>query len=75
MKHELKSANFFGAPSTVDTAFLYRRPILDFWCECGESIVAIVQNVLLHTISHYFELSNADLTVIEFNAKVEADAP
>src|SRR5580693_5031675 len=32
----------------IDMVFLYRRPILDYWCETGEDLGHIVRNVLVH---------------------------
>ena len=71
----LDQRNFLDALSDVDRIFLYRGPILDFWCECGESPVAIIQNIPLHKIGHYLELSDVDIRAIEFSAEVEAPIP
>ena len=45
--------------------FLYRRPILDYWCESGEDPFAIVRHVLIHEIGHHFGFSDADMERIE----------
>ncbi len=45
--------------------FLYRRPILDYWAEHGESLGAIVTHVLIHEIGHHFGLSDEDMERIE----------
>ncbi len=37
--------------------WLYRRPLLDFWCDGEESLGAIVAHVLVHEIGHHFGLS------------------
>ena len=42
------------APEDVDRVFLYRRPLLDYWCETGETLEAIVRNTLVHEIGHHF---------------------
>jgi len=34
----------------VDVIFLYRRPILDYWCETGEDLEAIVRHIMIHEI-------------------------
>ena len=52
-------------PEDIDTVHLYRRPILDYWCETGEALDAIVRNVLIHEIGHHFGLSDADMERIE----------
>ena len=48
--------------------WLYRRPILDYWAEHGESLQAIVTHVLVHEIGHHFGLSDHDMEVIEARA-------
>ncbi|MAF96812.1 MAG: acetylglutamate kinase [Rhodospirillaceae bacterium] len=49
----------------VDMIFLYRRPILDYWCETGEDLAHVVRHVLIHEIGHHFGLSDADMERIE----------
>lgn len=61
----LDQRSVLDAPTDVDVIFLYRRPILDYWCETGESLAAIVRNVLVHEIGHHFGLSDADMEAIE----------
>jgi predicted Zn-dependent protease with MMP-like domain len=48
-----------------DMIFLYRRPILDYWCETGEDLVHVVRHVLIHEIGHHFGLSDDDMEAIE----------
>jgi predicted Zn-dependent protease with MMP-like domain len=45
--------------------FLYRRPILDYWCETAEDLYAVVRHVLIHEIGHHFGFSDADMERIE----------
>ena len=45
--------------------WLYRRPLLDFWCEGEDSLGAVVTHVLVHEIGHHFGLSDADMEAIE----------
>ena len=52
----------------VDVIFLYRRPILDYWCETGEDLVEVVRHVLIHEIGHHFGLSDEDMERIEAEA-------
>ena len=52
-------------PSDIDMIFLYRRPILDYWCETGEDLERVVRHVLIHEIGHHFGLSDADMERIE----------
>ena len=49
----------------VDAIFLYRRPILDYWCETGEDLYGIVRHVLIHEIGHHFGFSDDDMDRIE----------
>jgi len=51
--------------SDIDMIFLYRRPILDMWCETGEDLHHIVRHVLIHEIGHHFGFSDADMDRIE----------
>lgn len=48
-----------------DMVFLYRRPILDYWCETGEDLTHLVRHVLIHEIGHHFGLSDEDMEAIE----------
>ena len=50
-------------PSRV---FLYRRPILDEWCERGDiGLSDLIAHVLIHEIGHHFGLSDDDIHAIE----------
>jgi predicted Zn-dependent protease with MMP-like domain len=48
-----------------DMIFLYRRPILDEWCQTDDSLEAIVTHVLVHEVGHHFGLSDDDIDAIE----------
>jgi predicted Zn-dependent protease with MMP-like domain len=48
-----------------DMIFLYRRPILDYWCETGEDLTHLVRHVLIHEIGHHFGFSDADMEALE----------
>ena len=48
-----------------DMVFLYRRPLLDYWCETGESLAHVVRHVLIHEIGHHFGFSDDDMEAIE----------
>ncbi|MBO9710928.1 MAG: metallopeptidase family protein [Caulobacter sp.] len=53
-------------PSMV---FLYRRPILDEWCERGDvTLGELIAHVLVHEIGHHFGLSDDDIHRIEDDA-------
>ena len=49
--------------------WLYRRPLLDFWCDGEDSLGAVVTHVLVHEIGHHFGLSDADMEAIEQSAR------
>ena len=49
----------------LDMVFLYRRPILDYWCETGEDLAAVVRHVLIHEIGHHLGFSDEDMERIE----------
>ena len=52
-------------PSGVDMILLYRRPILDYWCDSGEDLQHLIRHVLIHEIGHHFGLSDEDMDRIE----------
>jgi predicted Zn-dependent protease with MMP-like domain len=49
----------------IGMVFLYRRPILDYWCETGEDLAAVVRHVLIHEIGHHLGFSDEDMERIE----------
>ena len=48
-----------------DMIFLYRRPILDYWCETGEELTHVIRHVLIHEIGHHFGFSDEDMEALE----------
>ena len=56
------------APGGLDMIFLYRRPILDYWCETGETLARLVRHVLIHEVGHHFGFSDEDMARIEEDA-------
>ena len=53
----------------MDMVFLYRRPILEYWCETGEDLKHVIRHVLIHEIGHHFGLSDDDMDAIEAAAE------
>jgi predicted Zn-dependent protease with MMP-like domain len=47
------------------TIHLYRRPILDEWCETSEALDHLVAHVVVHEVGHHFGLSDADIQALE----------
>lgn len=54
-----------GSRQEIDMIFLYRRPLLDYWCETGEELGHLVRHVLIHEIGHHFGLSDDDMEALE----------
>lgn len=54
-----------GSRQEVDMIFLYRRPLLDYWCETGEGLSHLVRHVLIHEIGHHFGMSDDDMEALE----------
>lgn len=54
-----------------DMVFLYRRPILDYWCETGEDLKHVVRHVLIHEIGHHFGFSDEEMETLETIAEAE----
>lgn len=65
---DLASKSGSVASDDLDRIFLYRRPILDYWCETAESLSQIVAHILIHEIGHHFGLSDDDMEAIEAEA-------
>ena len=52
----------------ADMVFLYRRPILDYWCETGEDLYRVIRHVIIHEIGHHFGFSDEDMERLEAEA-------
>lgn len=66
---DLLDKSVLDAPGDLDMIFLYRRPLLDYWCETGEGLKDIVRHVLIHEIGHHFGFSDDDMDNIEQQAE------
>ncbi|MFP5468700.1 MAG: metallopeptidase family protein, partial [Alphaproteobacteria bacterium] len=60
-------------PSGPDVIFLYRRPILDYWCEGDDSLADIITHVLVHEIGHHFGMSDEAMEILEDAALSQAN--
>ena len=58
-----------GPAAEPSRIFLYRRPILDEWCERGDvALDDLIAHVLIHEIGHHFGLDDDQIHAIEDNA-------
>ena len=69
----LSRKSVLDVSTDMDMIFLFRRPILDYWCETGEDLADVVRNVLIHEIGHHFGLSDEDMDRLEDEADAEED--
>ena len=44
-----------------DLLVLYRRPILDAWCETGEDLTQIVREAMIEEIGNHFDFSDEEI--------------
>jgi predicted Zn-dependent protease with MMP-like domain len=51
--------------SDPDMVFLYRRAILDWWCEEDLELEALIRHVLIHEIGHHFGFGDDDMERLE----------
>ena len=61
----LTQQSTFDIRHQPDIIFLYRRAILDYWCEGTDELRAVVRHVLIHEIGHHFGFSDDDMHRIE----------
>lgn len=61
----VKDKSSLAVAPMPDMIFLYRRPILDEWCETGGPLGALVREVLIHEIGHHFGFSDDDMDALD----------
>lgn len=44
-----------------DVLILYRRPILDLWCETGEDLTQIIREAMIEEIGNQFDFADEDI--------------
>ncbi len=44
-----------------DVLILYRRPILDLWCETGDDLNVTVRQVMIEEVGRHFEFSDHEI--------------
>lgn len=49
------------AANDDDVLILYRRPILDAWCETGEDLTQIVREAMIEEIGNHFDFSDDEI--------------
>ena len=69
----LDHKSVLDAPGDLDHVFLYRRALLDYWCDAEEDLTHLVRHVLIHEIGHHFGFSDDDMDGLELLAEEEGD--
>jgi predicted Zn-dependent protease with MMP-like domain len=62
---DLTRRSVFDPLSGPSSIRLFRRPILDEWCEGEVGFGALVEHVLVHEIAHHFGFSDAGIDHVE----------
>lgn len=44
-----------------DVLVLYRRPILDYWCDSGEDLTAIIREIMIEELGGQFDFTPQDI--------------
>ena len=47
---------------------LFRRPLLDEWCDTGVALEDLITHVIIHEVGHHFGFSDDDMHAIEAEA-------
>lgn len=49
------------AANDDDVLILYRRPILDVWCETGEDLTQIIRESMIEEIANHFDFADDEI--------------
>jgi predicted Zn-dependent protease with MMP-like domain len=49
------------AANDDDVLILYRRPLLDAWCESGDDLTQVIRDAMIEEIANNFEFSDDDI--------------
>ncbi len=44
-----------------DILIIYRRPILDVWCESGEDITPLIRRIIVEELGRHFDFSDEEI--------------
>lgn len=50
-----------------DVLVIFRRPLLDVWCETGEELDAIVRQVMIEELGRNFDFSDDEIEIMNRN--------
>lgn len=67
---DLMRKSVLDVQEDMDMIHLYRRPLLDYWCETGEDLRDLVHHVIIHEIGHHFGFSDEDMERIEQGSSI-----
>jgi predicted Zn-dependent protease with MMP-like domain len=44
-----------------DVLILFRRPVLDMWCEAGEDLAGLIRDIMIEELGRHFEFSDDEI--------------